>query len=97
MSKAEAELEQTLMYNENNAKLGFVKIPVVHASWREQAEKLAEALKFYASTRRDTSFEGWEKEWRYIEAKHDSDYEYYPNHDVATEALAEFEKWKGEK
>jgi len=59
---------------------------------RECKDEAIEVAKFYAQTRRDTSFEGWEKEWKYIEAKHDYDYEYYPNHDSALEWL---EKWAG--
>jgi hypothetical protein len=68
-----------------------------YASALEMIQKLETALKFYTQTRRDTSFIGWEKEWRHIEATHDSDYEYYPNHDVATEAIKELKMWRGGK
>lgn len=55
----------------------------------DMIQRLKEGLEFYAQTRRDTSFPGWEKEWRYIEAKSDRDYEYYPNHDVALNTLSD--------
>lgn len=58
----------------------------------EAVEVMREALEFYAQPRRDTSFEGWQKTWKPVEIKHDSDYEFYPNHDSALEALKEAEK-----
>lgn len=61
----------------------FVEMCELKEQLQRVTEALSEAiaeLKTYAQGRRDTSFEGWQKEWREIEVKHESDYEFYPNH-----------------
>lgn len=55
----------------------------------KEREVLVKALKFYATPSRDQSFEGWQKEWRYVKIEKESDYEFYPNHNTAVEALRE--------
>jgi len=37
-------------------------------------------LEGYSAGRRDQSFEGWQMEWREVKIRHESDYEFYPNH-----------------
>lgn len=48
-------------------------------------------LEFYSQARRDTSFEGWQLEWRYIPIKHESDYEFFPNH-IPLETLTPYKE-----
>ena len=70
---------------------------LISSSSKETEEKLAKseariaklrcALECYCQPKRDQSFEGWEKEWRYIKPMNDHDYEFYPNHDSALEAI----------
>jgi len=55
----------------------------------ETFEEAIEDLAFYAQGRRDESFEGWEKQWREIEVKNESDYEFYPNH-VSIDTIARY-------
>lgn len=50
---------------------------------------LLQELKPYAQARRDTNKgEGWE--WHYVEIKHESDYEFYPNH-IDKKTIEDFE------
>ena len=51
-------------------------------------------LTMYAQGRRDDSFEGWERTWKEIPIKHESDYEFYPNH-VDKETIEELKKVLG--
>lgn len=59
-----------------------------NARLRELLEMSINNLEGYSLARRDKSFEGWEKEWREVEIKHESDYEFYPNHITKEEIAA---------
>lgn len=64
----------------------------LRASLNQAAEALTEAigeLESYSIGRRDKSFDGWMKQWKEIEIKSDSDYEYYPNH-IRKEVISYF-------
>lgn len=57
----------------------------------KKLEIAVSALKFYTQPRRDTSFDGWQSTYRFIEIKDESDYEFYPNHYSAIDAIEEIE------
>ena len=60
-------------------------------------DEAVEALEFYIQPRRKW-YEGQDlSKWEYVEIKYDHDYEYYPNHDVALDALDKIRKMQGEK
>jgi hypothetical protein len=53
-------------------------------------KEAVDELRSYAQARRDQSFKGWESTWKEIEIKHESDYEYYPNH-VCRETIDDYD------
>lgn len=73
-------------------------------------EELVEALDIavseldqYSRGRRDQSFEGWQSQWIEVPTKHESDYEFYPNHiekdfvESLRSKLFAWRKFKGEE
>ena len=74
------------------------------------AEELVEVLDItvseldqYSRGRRDQSFEGWQSQWIEVPIKHESDYEFYPNHiekdfvESLRSKLFAWRKFKGEE
>jgi hypothetical protein len=54
------------------------------------AKELLEELRPYSQGRRDQSSQDWQTNWKEVEIKNESDYEFYPNH-VEKEVIEKFE------